>query len=478
MARGLLLNTSVDKSALQRVPPTLKILAMQEILTSSPTDLTATALGLLAAQDQSALQALFDTMHRSDALQVLTSVPAAQCVELLDLMDPAQKSAALPALQESVLTQLLGAMDTSQLVSVIEPLSASNLAGLLDDLPDALQSTILESLDKDNLARLHTALDYPEGSAGRLMSTDALSVRPTATLRVVLRWLRRQDGLPPYTSALMVTDDNGKYLGKLPISVVVTGDPDTIVESVMQVSRETIRASSNEIDVAHLFDQRHLVAVPVIDDDDQLLGRITVDNAMTILRHEADRVLLNSAGLSDEADLFAPVLPSAKQRGVWLGINLITVFMAAWVIGQFQHALDQLVALAVLMPIVASMGGIAGSQTLTLTIRGMALDQIVSGNIRWLMTKEIAVGALNGAVWAIVVALATYFWFNNVGLSVVIATAMILNLLAAAASGVVVPLCLKRIGMDPALSGAVVLTTVTDIVGFLSFLGLASAFLL
>ena len=450
---------------------------MQGTLTSSPTELTSTTLGLLAAHDQSALEALFDSMHPSDALQVLTSVPATQSVELLDLMDPAKKSVVLPGLQEAVLTKLLGAMDRSQLASVIEPLSASSLAGLLDDLPDDLQGTILESLDEDNLARLHTTLDYPEGSAGRLMSTDALSVRPTATLRVVLRWLRRRDGLPPYTSALMVTDSKGKYLGKLPISVVVTGDPDAIVESVMQVSRETIRASASEIDVAHLFDQRHLVAVPVIDDDDQLLGRITVDNAMTILRQEADRVLLNSAGLSDEADLFAPILPSAKQRGIWLGINLVTVFMAAWVIGQFQDALDQLVALAVLMPIVASMGGIAGSQTLTLTIRGMALDQIVSGNVRWLMTKEIAVGALNGAIWAIVVALATYLWFDNIGLSLVIATAMILNLLAAAASGVAVPIFLKRIGMDPALSGAVVLTTVTDIVGFLSFLGLASLFL-
>lgn len=451
---------------------------MQETLNNEPAELTTKALELLAAENQTALQALFDAMHPSDALQVLASVPATQSVELLELMDPAQKSNALPALQESVLTQLLGAMDRSELASVIEPLSASSLAGLLDDLPDALQCSILESLDADNLARLHSALDYPEGTAGRLMSTDALSVRPTATLQVVRRWLRRQSGLPPYTSALMVTDDQGKYLGKLPMSIIVTGGPETSVESVMQASRETINVTASEMDVARLFDQRHLVAVPVLDDEDQLLGRITVDNAMTILRQEADRVLLNSAGLSDEADLFAPVFPSAKQRGVWLGINLVTVFMAAWVIGRFQHALDQLVALAVLMPIVASMGGIAGSQTLTLTIRGMALDQIVKGNIRWLMGKEIAVGAVNGLVWALVVALATYLWFQNLGLSLIIGVAMILNLLAAATSGVAVPLFLKRIGMDPALSGAVVLTTVTDIVGFLSFLGLASVFLL
>ncbi len=220
------------------------------------------------------------------------------------------------------------------------------------------------------------------------------------------------------------------------------------------------------------FEQRHLITVPVLDDKLYLVGRITVDHAMLLLKKEAHYSLLSSRGLSDEADLFSPVLPSAKQRGVWLGMNLVTVFLAAWVIDPFQIALDQIVALAVLMPIVASMGGIAGRQTLTLTIRGLAQDQIVRGNIRWLAMKELGVGALNGAAWSAVVAVVTYLWVQNAGLSIIIAVAMILNLLAAALSGVTVPLTLKRYGFDSALSGAVVLTTVTNIVGVLSFLGL------
>jgi len=216
----------------------------------------------------------------------------------------------------------------------------------------------------------------------------------------------------------------------------------------------------------------------VLDENNRLIGRITVERAIEILKREADHRLLSSRGLTDEADLFAPIILSAKERGVWLGINLVTVFLAAWVIGQFHFALDKIVALAVLMPIVASMGGIAGSQTLTLTIRGLALDQIVKGNMRWLATKELGVGLLNGLVWSVVVAVVTYLWFENVGLSIIIAVALILNLIAASVSGVVVPLALKKVGFDPALAGAVVLTTVTDIVGFLSFLGLASLFLL
>jgi len=418
------------------------------------------------------------TMHPSDLARLFESVPVNLRSELLALNTQEQTSLMLPELGEEVRRQILIDMPAPQLSVVADMLESGDLAEAIDELPDDLSSQILASLDDDNRARLEAVLDYPAGSAGRVMTTDAVSVRPGTKLGVVLRWLRKQERLPHYTSMLMVTDDVGKYLGTLPMSVLVTDDPDTTVESVMEVSNEIIRASATEHDVAQLFDQRHLVTVAVLDDDDRLLGRITVDHAMDILRREADHAVLSQAGLNDEADLFAPIIASAKQRGIWLGINLATVFLAAWVIGQFQHALDQLVALAVLMPIVASMGGIAGSQTLTLTIRGLALNQIAKGNVRWLATKELGVGAVNGIVWSVVVAVASFLWFKNMGLSVVIAVAMMLNLLAAALSGIAVPLVLKRVGMDPALAGAVVLTTVTDIVGFLSFLGLASMFLL
>jgi magnesium transporter len=250
------------------------------------------------------------------------------------------------------------------------------------------------------------------------------------------------------------------------------------VAEVMHPHADTVLATTPESEVAALFERRDLISVGVLDDEDHLLGRITVDEVVAVIRKEADERLLKSAGLEAEPDLFAPVLPSAKSRAVWLGINLITVFLAAWVIGRFEEALDKIVALAVLMPVVASMGGIAGSQTLTLTIRGLALDQIAQSNVRWLARKEVAIGAINGVVWALVVAVVAYLWFQSTGIAAVIAVAMVLNLLAAALSGIAVPLVLHRLGIDPALSGAVILTTVTDVVGFLSFLGLASLFLL
>jgi magnesium transporter len=276
----------------------------------------------------------------------------------------------------------------------------------------------------------------------------------------------------------MVVDEDGRYLGKLELAVVLTSDPEEQVSSLMQADEPAVSASMSEHEVAGIFERRDLISVAVTDDRGLLLGRITIDDVVDVIREESDRAFLNRAGLSEDEDMFAPVLPSAMRRGVWLGINLITVFAAAWVIGRFEEALDKIVALAVLMPVVASMGGIAGSQTLTLTIRGLALDQIAAANVRWLTTKEFLVGATNGAVWSLVVAMVSYLWFNDIGISIILAVAMVLNLLAAALSGVIIPLLLNRWGIDPALSGAVILTTVTDVIGFLSFLGLASFFLL
>ena len=441
-------------------------------------DTTTWALRSLAQGQHTVVQEALASLHSSDIAQLLESVPLPQRNELLALLSEDAAGSVIPLLTEEVRGQLLQDMPVPQLTLIVDQLDANDLVDSMDVLPEVLCQDILQALDTENLTRLNALLEYPEGSAGRMMSTDALSVRPDVRLSVVMRWLRKQSPLPAYTTSLMVTDAMGKFVGRLPMSAVVTENPDSLVESVMVGSDEVIRTDASEHDVARLFEKRHLITVPVLNSEDHLVGRITVDHAMVLLKKEADHRLLSSRGLSDEADLFAPILPSAKQRGIWLGINLVTVFLAAWVIGQFQVALDQLVALAVLMPIVASMGGIAGSQTLTLTIRGLALDQIVRGNVRWLATKELGVGALNGIAWALVVALVTYVWFQNVGLSLIIAAAMIVNLIAAALSGVAVPLTLKRIGFDPALAGAVVLTTVTDIVGFLSFLGLASWFLL
>lgn len=424
------------------------------------------------------LSPVLEQMHAADVANLLEAMPPEQREALWEIVLPEHEGEILTYLHDEARATIIEEMDAEELVAAAGQMDVEDLAEVIEELTQDQSDTILSSLDKDRRARLEAVLSYEEDSAGRLMTTDVMSVRPDVSIAVVLRWLRRHSALPPHTDALMVTDEEGIYLGKLPMDVLVTSSTDEIVADIMEKDSEAVTVATSDHDVAALFDRRDLISVAVVDANKQLLGRITIDDVVDVIKEEAEETLMRSAGLDQEEDLFSPVVPSAKRRGVWLGINLITVFMAAWVIGRFEAALDQIVALAVLMPVVASMGGIAGSQTLTLTIRGLALDQIATSNTRWLLMKEVYVGALNGAVWAVVVAIVSYLWFEDMGLAIVIAVALIINLLAAAVSGIAVPLTLKRFGIDPALSGAVVLTTVTDIMGFLSFLGLATLFLL
>ncbi len=449
--------------------------ALQETLGS---EVIGWVIADLEAGRQGALSDALLEIHPSEIAIILESLPADFRQAVWKVVPAEHKSDVLTYLHDEVRAGIIDEMPHAELVAAAEEMAAEDLAHVFEELPEDRTETLLNALDQDHRQRLEAALRYEEGTAGRLMSTDVLSVRQDVSLAVVLRWLRRREAMPSHTDALMVIGAGGVYLGKLDVADLLTGDPDTLVEAVMRSQAETVRETASEKDVAALFGRRDLISVAVLDEAGRLLGRITVDDVLDVIREEADRTLMHSAGLDEEEDLFAPVLPSAKRRGLWLGINLITVFLAAWVIGRFEEALDKIVALAVLMPVVASMGGIAGSQTLTLTIRGMALEQIAASNVRWLTVKELAVGAINGVVWAVVVALVSFIWFRDAGLALIIASAMVLNLLAAALSGVSIPLILKRIGVDPALSGAVVLTTVTDIIGFLSFLGLATLFLL
>jgi len=436
------------------------------------------ALADLAAGRIDELRWALEEMHPAEVANLLESLPPEQRHRLWEAVAQEQEGEILPHLHDEARAGIIDEMDHGSLVSAAEAMDVEDLAQVLEELPQDLTETLLVSLEEDHRRRLDAVLSYPDGSAGRLMSRDVLSVRRDVCLAVVLRWLRRHAALPPHSDALMVIGEDGEYLGRLLMADVVTGDPDALVGDVMQAGADAIPAVASEHEVAMLFERRDLISVAVVDEAGALLGRITVDDVMDIIREEADHQLLQRAGLDEEEDLFAPVLPSARRRGLWLGINLITVFLAAWVIGRFEEALDKIVALAVLMPVVASMGGIAGSQTLTLTIRGLALDQIADANRRWLLIKELSVGGLNGLVWALVVAVVAYLWFRDPGLAAIIAAATVLNLLAAALSGVLIPLILKRFGIDPALSGAVILTTITDVIGFLSFLGLATLFLL
>ncbi|GAB1458748.1 hypothetical protein MASR2M50_05220 [Thauera sp.] len=326
--------------------------------------------------------------------------------------------------------------------------------------------------------QLESMLAYPEDSAGGLMNADAIAVRADVKAGTVLRYLRLLDTLPPQTDTLMVVDRKGLYRGALRLSVLVTADLDTRVSAMMQADLAGIPVDTAALEVARQFQDLDLMSAPVVDTEGRLIGRITVDDVVDLIREDSDRAVMQMAGLDDEADMFAPVLVSSRRRAVWLGINLLTAFLAAWVIGRFQGTLEQIVALAVLMPIVASMGGIAGSQTLTLVIRGLALKQVQKGNVRVLLNREVGIAALNGILWALVVAVLAVAWFGDWGIGGVIAAAILLNLLCAALAGLAIPLILERMGIDPALAGSVILTTVTDVVGFFAFLGLATVLLL
>ena len=417
-------------------------------------------------------------LETSNVVRLLEALPPVPRTEVWELISPEQQTTSLPNLRGEACHALLDGMETSVVIDLASHLDAPDLVKIIDELPAELSESIIQSLASKDLKEFESVMAYEEGTAGRLLTHDVVCIKPKAKLGTILRWLSRQGDLPRNTTSLMVVDTDNHILGSISVSSVISGNADASVESVMQPSVETVLATATEHEIITLFEQRELTSVVVVDEESKLLGRITADEIIKILRKETDDSLMKRAGLDSETDLFAAIVPSAKQRGIWLGLNLLTVLGASWVIGQFQPALDKIVALAVLLPVVSSMGGIAGSQTLTLTIRGLALDQIAPSNIRWLALKEISVGALNGIVWSTAVAVVVYFWFDNLGLSIIIAASLILNLVIAAFSGIVIPLVLKRLGTDPALSGAVILTTVTDIIGFFSFLGLASVFLL
>ena len=421
---------------------------------------------------------MLNDLHPAEIAHLLESLPPGKRNFVWELVDPDFDGEVLVLVNDEVRAGLIRAMDAEELVAATEGLDTDDLADLIHDLPDAVIHEVLRSLDIQNRRRLEAVLSYPEDSAGGLMNTDTITVRADVTLDVVLRYLRMRGELPDLTDSLIVVNRFDMYMGLLPLRDLLTKQPGLTVAEVMDRSLEGIEANTPASEVAALFEHRDLVSAPVVDDDGRLLGRITIDDVVDVIREEADHAVLGMAGFQEEEDLFAPVVPSTRRRAFWLGINLLTAFLASWVIGLFEGTLQQVVALAVLMPIVASMGGIAGSQTLTLVIRGLALGQVGSGNTRWLIFKELAVGFLNGLLWALAVAAVAAVWFDSVDIGAVIAAAMIINLVAAALSGVGIPLLLRRLGIDPALAGSVVLTTITDVVGFMAFLGLGTLFLL
>jgi len=432
----------------------------------------------IASGDALALRKCLSELHPAEISQLIESVPASEREIIWQQLPEEIAGDVLAELGEVARTTLTQELTTEAVVAAVETLEIPELAEVIDELPEDLGDLILESLSREDRELVIEALAYPDEAIARLVNPDVVAVRADVTLEVVQRYLRRRQSLPDNTDGLMVIDREGVYLGKLSYSSLLTNEPSRLVHEVMQAGADKVGMETPKEQVAALFERRDLVAVAVVDDAGRLVGMVTVDDVLDLVLKQADQRLLNMAGLNEDEDLFASVLPSSRRRAVWLGVNLLTAFLAAWVIGLFEETLEKIVALAVLMPVVASMGGIAGSQTLTLAIRGLALGQIGRANVHWLISKELGVGLLNGLLWALVVGLVAYVWFQEIGIGLVIAAAITLNLLVAALCGVAIPLLLDKLGMDPALSGAVILTTVTDVVGFLSFLGLATLYLL
>ncbi|MEE9447010.1 MAG: magnesium transporter [Arenicellales bacterium] len=369
-------------------------------------------------------------------------------------------------------------LDKATLKNLANALDTSDVAELIDVIPDESVDDLLSGMSAQRRERVQATLSYEEETAGRLMQSDAVNVRPDVEVDTVLRYLKKLDDVPSDTVVLMVVGRNGSFVGSVTILDLIRSDDNVLVKDIMNPNVKTIHPDDGENEVAVLFETHDLIAAAVVDDDGQFLGRIVIDDVVDVIREQGEHAFLGHVGLDDEEDLFAPMIPSAKRRAVWLALNLLTAFMAAWVIGLFEHALDKVVALAILMPVVASMGGIVGTQTLTLTIRGLALGQIGPGNARRLLNKELGISILNGCVWAVVVGVVAWLWFKDPVVGYVISAALFINMVVAALAGILVPLFLERIDIDPALSGVVVVTTITDIVGFMSFLGLATLFLL
>jgi magnesium transporter len=424
------------------------------------------------------LRRMVNALNHAEIADLLESLPGQQRAVVWELIATEDEGDVLVELNDEVRASLMGAMATEELVAATANLALDDLADLLAELPEAVNREVLRSLDASDRQRLQNVLKYDEDSAGGLMNPETVTVRANVTVEVVLRYLRIRGEMPNGMDGVFVVDRSGSYLGSLSLTRLVTADPDATVKDVMDASLPAIDANMDASVVVTLFENYDLILAPVIDENGKLIGRINVDDVLDVIRDEASHSVLSMAGLDEDDDMFAPITTSARRRSVWLGVNLATAFLAAWVAGLFEATLDQVVTLAILMPVVPSMGGAAGTQTLILITRGLALGQIERANARWLLQKEVGVSVLNAAGWACVVALVTYWWKGTWLLGAVIALALGVSLLFATVSGFIVPIVLKRLGIDPALAGGVVLTTITDVVGLTTFLGIGSLVLL
>lgn len=445
-------------------------------------DKTARQLRLLSdALDSGRLgpvRRLVNTLAPAEIGNLLESLPPGKREVVWGLVDPEDDGEVLVHVGEEVRESLLADMDPDEIIAAVEDLDIDDLADLVEDLPDTVIDEVLKSMDRENRERLEQVLSYPEDSAGRLMNPDVVTVRADVNVDVVLRYLRLRGELPDHTDHLFVVSRRHQYLGRLSLAALVTHEDNTPINRLIDDEQPAIDVGEGAEEVARQFSDHDWVSAPVVDDNNILLGRITIDDVVDIIRSQAEHQALGAAGLDEEEDLFSPIKRAVRGRVVWLGINLCTAFLAASVIGQFELTLQKVVALAVLMPIVAGVGGNAAVQVLTLMVRGIALGQVGPSNARILLWKESRVALINGTLIGTVVGIIAFLWFHSFLLSLVITLALIINFCAAALAGVLLPLMLKRMNVDPAVAGTVVVTAVTDVMGFFSFLGLATLILM
>ncbi|MEM7278979.1 MAG: magnesium transporter [Pseudomonadota bacterium] len=424
------------------------------------------------------MQRALKGLHPSEVARVLESLPVRERKFVWDLIEPDIEGDILVDVADDVRTGLIERMDEEELVAATEGMQLDDLADLIIDLPETVTQQVLTTLGEADRERLQKVMSYDEDSAGGLMNPDTISVRPDVSLEVVIRYLRVSKSMSDGTDSIFVVDREDRYLGVLLLSRLLTSDPELSVRDVMDAKALAIHVDTRDEEITRLFENRDLLSAAVVDAEDRLIGRITVDDVVDVIREEAEHSIMSAAGLDEENDMFAPVIVSARRRAIWLGVNLLTAFLAAAVVDTFQGAIDKIVLLAVLMPIVPSMGGVAGTQSLTIITRAMALGQVDRTNAMTIFRKEVSVGLINGMAWAMVVACITMLWFGTPIIGAVVAVALMINMIIAAVAGFTLPLLLKRLRIDPAIAGGVVLTTITDVVGYGAFLGLGAMILL
>ena len=422
------------------------------------------------------IRRLLNKMSSSEIAHALESSPPKQRNLLFSLLKTEEEGDVLFELGEEIQQDLISSISNEELAEAVKELELDEIVDILQNLPEERMKKILSSMSEIDRKRIEVGLKFPENTAGGLLNTDVISVRPENSIEVVTNYLRGQKKLPENTDKIFVVNNDNEYLGELTISNIITSSPSMVVREIMETSSMPLNVKMDDKDVATTFERNDLISSAVVDDNGKLIGRITIDDVVDVIREDADQNLLGMAGVAE--DTFAPPGRAAKSRVFWLSMNLITAFIAASAINLFQDTLDKIVYLAVLMPIVASMGGVAATQTLTIVLRGLTLEQINTSNIRWLFKRELAVSIINGIVLSVLVGASTYLWFQDKMLAILISCALVINLISSVIAGILVPLILRKFNQDPAIGGSVVVTTFTDVIGFISFLGLATLYLI